>query len=50
MIHAQDWPYCKSRWELAVKHGEPYESQQRMRRAVLSLAGRQGESAYNLRP
>jgi PAS domain S-box-containing protein len=33
LVHPQDWPYCKSRWETAVKTGESYENQHRLRRA-----------------
>ena len=33
LVHAQDWPYFKSRWEHALASGEPLESQHRLRRA-----------------
>jgi PAS domain S-box-containing protein len=33
LVHPQDWPYCKTRWESALETGKPYESQHRLRRA-----------------
>ena len=32
LVHAQDWPYFKTRWEHALESGEPLESQHRLRR------------------
>ena len=32
LVHPQDWPYFRSRWEHALASGEPFESQHRLRR------------------